>query len=313
MRSQTFRDFDAFAESVRDVASRMILRNANSRVWQTSSLDLDGISVQIGRLGSGNIAQCELRHDGYMLYMPLTSEVEYSANGCALENGALAVLEPGCEFCISTKAEHDWCAVFVPTRMLARPDDLVMSSSRSCRVVRPNVQAANQFRAIAHQTMAVAANDSEFESSPAATSAAAELLKVACLVIGQQPNLERQSPNVEGRPTVPRQRIIRLSMELLEQRAGKSVDVGELAAAADVSERTLRTAFNEYFGIGPVRYLQLMQLNQVRRALHAADPEEVTVSKVLTEHGVWAFGRFASRYRQLFGELPSQTLRAKTA
>ncbi len=84
--------------------------------------------------------------------------------------------------------------------------------------------------------------------------------------------------------------------------------VEELAAAAAVSERTPRTAFNEYFGVGPVRYLQLRQLHQIHRVLRAANPEAVSIGEVLVGHGVWEFSRFSARYRQLFGELPSETL-----
>jgi AraC family ethanolamine operon transcriptional activator len=101
-------------------------------------------------------------------------------------------------------------------------------------------------------------------------------------------------------------------MELIEQRDGDVVAVGDFAAAASVSERTLRTAFNEYFGVGPVRYLHLRQLHQVKHTLQVADPEADSVSDVLVQHGVWEFGLFASRYRRLFGELPSDTLRTKT-
>ena len=162
MRSQIFRDFDAFAESVRDVDSRMMLRNPKRRILSTSSVDLYGIDVQFGRLGSGNIAQGQLRADGYMLYLPLTDGVEYTANGSVLEEKAFAILEPGCEFCISTKIEHDWFVAFVSTHMFARGGDPVASPSsferKRCGVTRPNRQAANQFRAIVNQIMTTAAN-----------------------------------------------------------------------------------------------------------------------------------------------------------
>lgn len=36
-----------------------------------------------------------------------------------------------------------------------------------------------------------------------------------------------------------------------------------------------------------------------------------TVADVLLQHGEWQFGRFAARYRRLFGELPSETLQAR--
>ena len=81
MKSQTFHDFDAFVESIRDVESRMLLRNPRRRLWSISLVDLQGVHVQLGRLGSGNIAEGELQPNGYMLYMPLTDACEYSANG----------------------------------------------------------------------------------------------------------------------------------------------------------------------------------------------------------------------------------------
>jgi AraC family ethanolamine operon transcriptional activator len=57
--------------------------------------------------------------------------------------------------------------------------------------------------------------------------------------------------------------------------------------------------------------LQLRQLHQVRRALQAANPDEITVSNVLIRQGEWEFSRFAARYRRMFDELPSETLRTK--
>jgi AraC family ethanolamine operon transcriptional activator len=157
--------------------------------------------------------------------------------------------------------------------------------------------------------MTAAANCGQFESAPAATAAAAELLKVASLIVSQRP---AGGSGQEGRPRVPREAIIRRSKQLLDEREEEPVLVGEMAAAAEVPERTLRRTFHECFGVGPVRYLQLRQLHQVYRAAKAADPEVVTVSDVLIQHGVWEFSRFAARYRRLFGELPSETLRTKT-
>ena len=110
---------------------------------------------------------------------------------------------------------------------------------------------------------------------------------------------------------MPRAEVIRRAQEIIEQRNGQHVRVGELAAAADVCERTLRKAFQEYFGVGPTRYLQMRQLHEIHRALRTADPEAVSASEVMTQHGVWELGRCAQRYRQLFGERPSDTLRAK--
>lgn len=310
MKYQVFQDFDAFASSVRDVDHVMLLQNLKRPAWSIRQVNLAGVHLQLGSEGSGNITEGRSRSDGYVLFMPLKHVGAHRANGTALDENSFAILEPGCDLCVRCPIEHDWCSVFVPTRMLARDCDLVKLSSTSekttVRVIRANPQTANQFRSLVGQIMIAAATCSDFESTPAATCAAAELLKIASFVVSRQQAIE---PSRQGRPRVPRQEIIRCSTELLEQRVGAPVRVDELAAAADVSQRTLRTAFEEYFGLGPVRYLQLRQLHQVFRALTAADPEEITVSRTFAEHGAWAFGRFSARYRQLFGELPSETLR----
>jgi AraC family transcriptional regulator, ethanolamine operon transcriptional activator len=114
-----------------------------------------------------------------------------------------------------------------------------------------------------------------------------------------------------GRHVVPRSQIIRRSMEFVEQHDGEYISVGRLAIAAGVSERTLRDAFQHYFGVAPVRYLNWRTLHQVRRALKAADPAAATVIEIASQFGVWQLGRFARDYRFLFGELPSDTMRKR--
>ncbi len=156
--------------------------------------------------------------------------------------------------------------------------------------------------------MAACNHYGQLESTPAAIAAADELLKTASSIVRKR-NRPRGKPDPEGRPKIPRQEIIRRSKDWLEEQEWKPVLVRELAAAVEVSERTLRTAFNEYFGIGPVSYIQLRQLHQVHHKLQKANSEIVCVSDILVEQGVWEFSRFARRYRRLFGELPSETLR----
>jgi AraC family ethanolamine operon transcriptional activator len=312
MQSYTFRDFDAFTDSVRDVDCGMMLLNPKSRVWRISHVDLGGIHVQLGRLGSGNIAEGRSDTDRFLLYAPLDDDCEHAINGAVITKNAFALFEPGCEFCTSIKSEHAFFSVSVPLEMVARGHDPAESvfefENPTSGVTRENRELAGRLRQSVRHVMTAAAMCPQFESEEAAKSAAAALLKTS-LFFGQR--LPAQARH-EGRPKVSRQEIIDRSMALLETRDGKPVLVGELAAAAEVSERTLRRAFNEYYGTGPVRYLQLRQLQQVRRTLQAADPEEISVTDVLAGHGEWEFSRFAQRYRRLFGEFPSETLRGKS-
>ena len=98
-------------------------------------------------------------------------------------------------------------------------------------------------------------------------------------------------------------------MDCVDQHDCERLTVSDLATAAGVSERTLCTAFQEYFGAGPVGYLKRRTLNLVRKTLQDADPSVTTVTQVAAQFGVWELGRFAQDFRLLFGELPSATLR----
>jgi AraC family ethanolamine operon transcriptional activator len=102
------------------------------------------------------------------------------------------------------------------------------------------------------------------------------------------------------------------SKAALEESDIEPIHDSELATQAGVSERTLRTAFNEYDQIGPREYLQIRQLHAVRGDLLVSDPAKKTVTDILTRWGVWEFGRFSGRYKRHFGELPIETLRRQS-
>lgn len=61
-------------------------------------------------------------------------------------------------------------------------------------------------------------------------------------------------------------------------------------------------------GMSPRRYQLLRRMAAVRRALMRADPATSTVTLIAVAHGFFELGRFAVRYRALFGEPPSATL-----
>lgn len=126
--------------------------------------------------------------------------------------------------------------------------------------------------------------------------------------------LER--PGVEDRAlsAASDARLIRRMEDLLCAHEGEPLSVPELCQKLSVTRRTLERASRRLLDMSPAQYLLLMRLCAVRQELLG---EEETVSGAATKHGFYELGRFSSRYRELFGELPSQTLfarrKAKTA
>ena len=79
--------------------------------------------------------------------------------------------------------------------------------------------------------------------------------------------------------------------------------VGQLAAECQGSGI-------QVLGINPVAFLRAMRLNGVRRDLRSACSAGDCVQDVAARWGFWHLGHFVTDYKHMFGELPSQTLRA---
>jgi AraC-like DNA-binding protein len=102
--------------------------------------------------------------------------------------------------------------------------------------------------------------------------------------------------------------IIARFEEYLAENHDRPLYLAEICAAVGALERTLRICCQEHLGMGPTRYLWLRRMHLARRALLKATPG-TTVAAIAMDHGFWELGRFSVKYRALFGESPSATLR----
>jgi transcriptional regulator GlxA family with amidase domain len=82
-----------------------------------------------------------------------------------------------------------------------------------------------------------------------------------------------------------------------------------LADALRCSRRTLQTSFQRVADVTPVGYLRTIRLNAVRRLLRTTPVQQLGVGEAAASWGFTHLGYFAREYRDLFGELPSQTTR----
>jgi AraC-like DNA-binding protein len=86
------------------------------------------------------------------------------------------------------------------------------------------------------------------------------------------------------------------------------VTLADLSAVSGVSERSVRNAFAECHGMSPTAYLRIAALIEVRRQLLEGPPARDAVTRAATDLGFWHLSRFASQYRALFDEAPSETV-----
>ena len=103
---------------------------------------------------------------------------------------------------------------------------------------------------------------------------------------------------------------LRRAVAYLETNPDLDIGVAEVAAACHVSIRALQLAFRRHLDTTPMGYLRQIRLDRVHTDLLAADPTAgTTVGEVAARWGVLGSGRFSAQYRDVFGELPSETLR----
>jgi AraC-like DNA-binding protein len=111
-----------------------------------------------------------------------------------------------------------------------------------------------------------------------------------------------------GRKSVIDRNTVLTVVDKINAHLHTTLSIRQLANEMGISERTLRNGFAKYYGMSPTRYIQLQRLHRARKQLKYYGREGSTVSKIAGQLGMWDFGRFAARYKALFGELPSETL-----
>ena len=113
---------------------------------------------------------------------------------------------------------------------------------------------------------------------------------------------------VETEIAVPR--AVARAIKYMRHHLTVPLSVDAIAAACSTPARTLRRQFRHFTGESPVAFHRNLRLDAARRAL-SEDNAEIDVTSAAAAFGFKHFGRFTEQYRQCFGELPSETLKAR--
>lgn len=109
-----------------------------------------------------------------------------------------------------------------------------------------------------------------------------------------------------------RSQLIKQAEDYMLSHLHQPLTLTQLCKALGTSSRALSYGFQEIFGMSPMAYLKVLRLQSVYRALKTADTANQTVANIANQCGFWSLGHFSRDYKQMFGELPSQTIRGTT-
>ena len=161
------------------------------------------------------------------------------------------------------------------------------------------------------QTLAAWANSllEKLKLTPGLASTPATLASIKLELLDHLIMLAASLPPVTALASEPaRMRGLRKAVEYLRHTPNVHIPMSNLCRVSGISERSLQYAFRDAFGMTPNETMLHRRLHFVRQALLLCDTKSASVTEVAMKFGFSELGRFANRYKRLFGELPSQTL-----
>ena len=308
----SFQDVDQLIENARqwDLEFRQLERGAFS-----------GALLQFGVAGC-HFADARFRRSLHQMgappkamrtiAVPAHDQVRFVWRGMQIDGNSIMVFPENGELASVSGADFHVYTCSFPAEMLAvTQEQLALGVPFQYRSHQEAIRCRPERIAAIRQTLqslsAIAESELQLGRGIQAGSAA-DSVRLTRLLSGQLvlaiAEAEQRCP-LEMSPK--RQSALKAAVSFLHTVGHENISVDEISRAAGVSRRTLEYAFNQRFGISPKEYLKAYRLQQVRRLLRTAHPDEVRIADVANRWGFWHMGQFAADYRLRFEELPSET------
>ncbi|KWV60395.1 hypothetical protein AS156_28770 [Bradyrhizobium macuxiense] len=230
-------------------------------------------------------------------------------DGARCQASDLVILPPDCHFTFVRSGHVEWVAWSLPreesiaTKIL--PAVTSQASPKTAKhLVRLSEPIASGLIEASRQALR-SISDSALADRPVVAWETEFALMDELAYVWDNRVSEALLPN---KYTVASERIVLEALEFVRKNPESIIHIKDIVKATKVEYRTLLRAFERYLGCSPKHYLKLRQLNLVYHEIRHMGPAARLVD-ILAAHGVTEFGRFAGRYRWLFGELPSEAQR----
>jgi AraC-like DNA-binding protein len=298
-------DPEQYVRAIRPAGVELTVTQRGQFSARNIRIDLHRLYLQRGRESLSRVAHMEsARIVVKFLAQPGPSMIW---NGEEVGYDSIALHGPGRPQFHRLSGRTEWAGLsFLPedlAEIAALPGNV--SARGNSLIILPPVAAISRLRLLHAEAAHLAETAPQIIAHPETARGLEQAVIQAMLGCVSAPDLHANSAVRRNHAL-----IVKRFCELLEANPDRPMYMPEIMKAVGGSGRAMRNACQEYLGISPSQYLLLRRMNLARRALRQADRSIGTVTNIATEYGFWELGRFAVRYRALFGESPSATLRA---
>ncbi|MEP6672071.1 MAG: AraC family transcriptional regulator [Chthoniobacter sp.] len=230
-------------------------------------------------------------------------------NGQSGETGTLCCVPPGEELDGRTEPGFEWMTLALPPSAWAQCRALAGLAERALHRYTACPLPARDFARIERQVRATYGALQTASGDPESTLSAQDAGRSLAM------HLATLAGELAGKITPPRDslrnrtRLARRAQAWMREHLAEPWRVPDVCLALSVSRRELEYAFRTTFDQSPREFVHSLRLNAIRRVLLRADPG-ASILRIALDYGMNHPSRFAADYRALFGESPSETLRA---
>lgn len=279
---------------------------------RVAHLPAGALSLSAFAYGNGVSVDPGCLHDFYLVQMVLAGEevLHYGDAEFRLRPGAVAVVGPDVPLRKTSTAGTRKLLLRVGRELVERSCAQQLGYGMTKELRFDVVQAADAeggnalTRLIVFLQRQLAGTAGLARSPPMLSSL--EQMVANSLLLMQRSNYSDELNNPQP-PVMPA--FVRRVERYIEENADRPVTIGDLAAHAGVSTRSLFAGFRRYRDITPMQKLRHVRLQRARQELLAGGDNHPSVAEVAARWGFAHLGHFAEQYRRHFGELPSGTRR----
>jgi AraC-like DNA-binding protein len=306
--SFTFSDPQKYQATIRPARVEVVVTAKGDFHAELTRVELPRVLIQRSRVNLPMIAHSTVSTERVSIFIPATDEqATIRHSGLEASFGQIIAVSPGSSHHVRTEAPVHWATLsltreeFVAAgRVLAGRELTVPSVTHR---LQPSRQLMSLLLGLHAEARKLAAGSFQVFENPEPKQALEQALvhaMIMCMTDG--------SPVEMSWGTRKHLTILARFEDFVAANENRPLYLAEICAAIGASDRLLRMCCQEHLGMGPMRYLWLRRMHIARRALGLASPATATVTRIAMDHGFWELGRFAGRYRALFGESPSASL-----
>jgi AraC-like DNA-binding protein len=302
LHSREVEGFEEFSEVVVGAPREVVQIQHGKLHGRLSHATIDGLRIDMASFNLGLRTKGISGRDGIVIGMLAASDDRVTRSSYESHPGDVLVTPPGSEHenryyggssvIIASVAPPDVCACFASEGRLSDPASWQ----------RGHFKGNGDFVASVIprlQSLIARLGDTALNAD------AAEFWKRA-VIEAISTSIVEGTPSERDGPLPSALMIVRQVEEYLDAAEPAPVHISQICSHVHLSRRTLHRAFHEALGVGPITFLRHRRLCAIHSELRTPNDTR-TISDIALQYGFQNLGRFASYYRELFGEYPSQT------